>query len=70
MSFGKNSWLARVLTVPLAGLLFFISTLVSSLAMTQLDVNTATLATDKGGQWLLYLTYGFAVLPYFFSGWI
>ncbi len=70
MSFGKDSRLARVLTVPLAGFLFFISTLISSLAMTQLDVNTAAIATSKANQWLLYLTYACAVLPYFFSGWI
>ncbi len=70
MSFGKDSWLSRVLTVPLAGFLFFVTTLVSSLAMTQLDVNTATIATSKSSQWLLYLTYASAVMPYFFSGWI
>ncbi|HRI88346.1 MAG TPA: hypothetical protein PK869_08775, partial [Candidatus Hydrogenedentes bacterium] len=70
MSFGEDSRLARTLTVPLAGFLFFVSTLVSSLVMTQLDVNSAALATSKSSQWLLYLTYSVAVLPYFFSGWI
>ncbi|NUM54947.1 MAG: hypothetical protein HUU46_14970 [Candidatus Hydrogenedentes bacterium] len=70
MSFGKDSRLARVLTVPLAAVLFFVSTLVSSLAMTQLDINTASVATVKSNQYLLYLTYACAVLPYFFSGWI
>ncbi|MBM3290540.1 MAG: hypothetical protein FJY92_10345, partial [Candidatus Hydrogenedentes bacterium] len=70
MSFGTGSRLARVLTVPLAAVLFFASVLVSSLVMTQLGVNTAMVATDRTNQYLLYLTYACAVLPYFFSGWI
>lgn len=70
MAFGPQSRLARMLTIPVAAVLYFITTLVSSLALAQFEVNTAVIATTRSVQWKLFLTYACAVLPYFFSGWI
>lgn len=70
LSFGDTSRLARRLSVPVAAMGFFITTILSCLALPQFGVNTATVATQNWDQYKLFLTYGCAVLPYFFSGWI
>ncbi len=70
LSFGTNSRLARLLTLPRSAVLFFITSIVASLYIPRLGISMASLVTDTSNIFQLILTYVAAVLPYFFAGWM
>jgi hypothetical protein len=69
LAFGKNTPLSRFLTLPRAATGFILSALLSSLFMPQIGLSISSIF-GVGYIFGLFSTYLFAVLPYFFAGWI
>lgn len=70
LAFGRHTRLARWLTMPTAACLFVVSTLFATLVSPQLGPGLSEIAVAPPRVALLLFTYAFAVLPYFFSGWM
>jgi spermidine synthase len=70
LSFGKNNRLSRILTLPNAAIGYTLSLLLSTFIIPQLGVGIRDLFGTTSDYFLLFLTYGAAILPYFFGGWI
>ncbi len=70
LSFGSTTWLARKLTLPRTAFLYFFAVIIASLYAPRLDISTAKIATESANMYRLLITYFFAILPYFFAGWI
>lgn len=69
LAFGKESWLARFLTLHKAAWGYVIFGLLSTLVIPRIGVNLSEFF-EGTSQARLLLTYGVAVMPYFFGGWI
>lgn len=70
LALGERTWLARRLGLRGAGVLFVVSTLLSTLVVPQATLDLAKLQADPSRLLQLFLTYSAAVLPYFFAGWV
>ncbi|MCX5770395.1 MAG: hypothetical protein NTZ09_09010, partial [Candidatus Hydrogenedentes bacterium] len=70
LAFGKQTRLARLLTLELAAVAFVVTALISTLLVPQLRFSVGALLKNEWQLVRLMLTYGTAVLPYFFSGWV
>ncbi len=70
LSFGRSTWIARRLTLRNAALCFVVTTIVSSLLVPQWGTSFGVVFTSRWHLLRLMTTYGTAVFPYFFSGWI
>lgn len=69
LAFGKDTWLARTLTLHKAAWGYLISALVSTLILPRLGINLSEFF-EGTAQIRLLFTYAVAVMPYFFGGWI
>lgn len=69
LAFGKETWLARTLTLHKAAWGYLISGLISTLILPRLGINLSDFF-EGTAQIRLLFTYAVAVLPYFFGGWI
>lgn len=70
LSFGKSTWIARVLTLRNAAAGFVVTAIVSSLLVPQWGTSLGAIFTSKWHLMRLMATYGTAALPYFCAGWI
>jgi hypothetical protein len=70
LSFGKNTFIARMLSIKSASICFVLATLISSLYIPRFSFSLSSIFADFGHLTALLITYIFAILPYFFAGWI
>lgn len=70
LAFGKETWIARRLTFPVAAALFVIVTILSGLWVPQWGTSLGHLFISRLHLLRLLATYATAILPYFFIGWI
>jgi hypothetical protein len=70
LAFGKETWLARRLTLPVAAIGFAVTAVLSALIVPQWGVNIDTLFVSAWHTIRLLVTYSTAIFPYFFAGWI
>lgn len=70
LSFGRSTFIARRLTLPVAATCCVVAILVSTLVAPRLGVSLGDVFSSGSQLGQLLLTYFFAVLPYFFAGWI
>jgi spermidine synthase len=68
LSFGRTQRLARILTLPMAGLAFVVAAIISTFLLPHQSPLDAFAGMDRVAS--LFVTYGLAVSPYFFAGWI
>lgn len=70
LAFGKDTRLARLLTLRNAALAFVVSAIVSSLIAPQAAISLASALSRTDRLFELLIAYSVAVLPYFFAGWM
>lgn len=70
LAFGKNTWIARRLTFPVAAALFVIFTILSGLWVPQWGTSLGHVFISRLHLLRLLATYTTAIMPYFFVGWI
>jgi len=70
LAFGKQTRLARLLTLELSAAAFVATALFSALLVPQMRFSMGVLLNSEWHLLRLMATYGTAVLPYFFAGWI
>lgn len=70
LSFGSNNRLTRLLTLPNAAIGYTLSLILSTFVIPRMGVGVRDLFGSGSDYVLLFLTYGAAILPYFFGGWI
>lgn len=70
LAFGPHTRLARFLTPKSAACAFVLTAIFSSLVLPAMSVTVSWLTHDWHRIPILLLIYSFAILPYFFAGWI
>lgn len=70
LAFGKNTWLARRLTIEIAAMGFVATALISTLLVPHMRFSIENVLNSQWHLLRLMVTYSTAVFPYFFSGWI
>jgi len=70
LAFGKDTRIARMLTVRNSAIAFMITTFVACLLAPQWAISIASVVSGAPRMLQLLLTYSVAILPYFFGGWI
>ncbi len=70
LAFGKDTWFARRLTIPVAAAAFVVVVILSGLWIPQWGTSLGHVFTSHLHLLRLLATYTTAILPYFFIGWI
>jgi len=70
LAFGKDTWIARRLTFPVAAGLFVITTILSGLWVPQWDTSLGHIFSSQKHLFRLLATYASSIMPYFFVGWM
>jgi hypothetical protein len=70
LSFGEETKLARVLTLRNAAVGFILTTVISSVLVPRLGITLGAILHGPAQFMRVLVTYGVAVFPYFFAGWI
>lgn len=70
LAFGKSTRLARFLTMRNAAIGFVLSTIIASLLAPRMGISIASVVAGSPRILQLLFTYGLAVLPFFFAGWM
>ena len=70
LAFGKDTWIARKLTFPVAAALFVLTTIFSGLWVPQWGTSLGHVFLSQKHLLRLLVTYASAIMPYFFVGWM